>query len=111
MSTKGLKDGGHVIIRCSNCDRPLVDIWRTRPEMNDPRTKKIFEWKFIAECCYCSDKSYVTTVLGGVHIGGYGVTTYEDAETINTREKTSIVETIPMPGREDVTLIKTARCG
>jgi hypothetical protein len=107
---QGLKDGGHIIIRCSNCNKPLADIWRTRPNMKDPRTSKLFEWKFVAECCYCKDKSYITTVSGGVHIGGYGVTTYENKEVLDTSEKTTITETIPMPGREDVTLIKTARC-
>jgi hypothetical protein len=101
-----LQDGGHVIIRCSGCNKPLVDIWRTRPNQIDPRTNKPFEWKFIAECCYCGDKSYLTTVLGGFHIGGYGI---NSADANEAYEKTSIEYQIPMPGREDVTFIKTKR--
>lgn len=108
VEPKGLKDAGHTILRCSGCNKPLVDIWRTRPNQIDPRTHKPFEWKFVAQCCYCNDKSYITTVQGGVHIGGYGVDTHDANEAI---EKTTIVEQLPMPGREeDVILIKTARC-
>jgi hypothetical protein len=102
----GLKDGGHVILRCSKCNKPLADIWRTRPSEVDPRTNKLFEWKFVAECCYCGDKSYITTILGGLHVGGYGVNTKDDNEAY---EKTTVTDRIPMPGRADVTLLKTAK--
>jgi hypothetical protein len=101
-----IKDGGHVIIRCSNCNKPLVDIWRTRPDAKDPATGKTFEFKFVAECCYCKDISYITTVQGVFHIGGYGVNTDDGNEAY---EKTTIIDQLEMPGREDVTLIKTAR--
>jgi hypothetical protein len=53
----GLVDGGHVILKCSNCDKPLVDVLITRP--NDP-----FEWKVVAKCCYCGDKSVEHTIKG-----------------------------------------------
>jgi hypothetical protein len=105
-SEKGLQDGGHVILRCSACNKPLVDIWRTRPNQIDPRTGKAFEWKFVAECCYCGDKSYPTTVLGGFHIGGYGKNTNDNNEAY---EQTTIIDQLPMQGREDVTLVKTAK--
>lgn len=108
LEFKGLQDGGHVIIRCSVCNKPLADIWRTRPEMKDPRTGKAFEWKFVAECCYCGNESYITTVLGGFHIGGYG-TNNITKDIADSTEKTTVIDTIPMLGRPDVTLIKTAR--
>jgi hypothetical protein len=106
IERKGLSDGGHVIIRCSNCKKPLVDIWRTRPNEKDPRTGKPFEWKFIAGCCYCGDKSYIHTILGGFHIGGYGINTNDANEAY---EKTSIEPPEPMKGREDVLFIKTSK--
>jgi hypothetical protein len=102
--SRGLKDGGHVIIRCSNCNKPLVDIWRTRPQEIDPYTNKIFEWKFIAECCYCGDASYPTTVLGGFHMGGYG----EDKPD-ESYEKTSVLYQYEKPEKPNVIFIKTAR--
>jgi hypothetical protein len=109
---QGLKDGGHVIIKCSSCHKPLVDVWRTRPDLKDPRTGKPFEWKIVAACCYCNDKSYITTVLGGFHIGGYGVDVCDPndkRDVIDSVEKTTIVDTTTLENRPDVTYIKTAR--
>lgn len=100
-----VSNGGHVIIRCAHCNKPLADIFRTRPNAQDPRTNKPFEWKFIAECCYCGRQSFMTTVLGGIHIGGYGINTQDGNEAY---EKTTI-ETSLMQGRPDVTYIKTTR--
>ncbi len=61
----GLEDGGHVLLRCSNCDAILMDIWRTRP--HEPDT-----WKVKATCPFCGDCSFVQEIQGGFHIGGYG---------------------------------------
>lgn len=60
----GIKDGGHEIIKCSGCGKSLVDIWITRP-LED------FSEKFIADCPYCGDRSFVVTIEGGFHIGGF----------------------------------------
>jgi hypothetical protein len=104
---KGLEDGGHVIIKCSSCKRPLVDIWCTRPDRIDPRTNQPFLWKFVAHCCYCGGKSYPTEVKGGLHIGGYGINQYDGKELINAQEKTSIIS--QEDGEDNVIFIKTAR--
>lgn len=68
----GLKDGGHTILRCSACDKPIADIWVVKPNAINPHTRKPFEWKCVATCCYCGDKSYPVTVKGRIAHGGYG---------------------------------------
>jgi hypothetical protein len=66
----GLVDGGHFVLKCSNCDKPLVDIWKTRPkETLDGSPVKT---RLQAECCYCGDHSKAEVVIGGFHPGGYG---------------------------------------
>ncbi len=69
-----LKDGGHIYPTCSNCDAILLDIWVTKPNAIDPRTSKPFEWKFMVNCPFCGDHSFLTEVTGAFHIGGYGIT-------------------------------------
>jgi len=69
----GLKDGGHVYLRCSNCNAILMDCWRTQPDAINPRTGKVFTWKIRANCPWCGDQSFSTEVTGVIHIGGYGV--------------------------------------
>lgn len=61
---QGLKDGGHKVISCSSCRKPLVDVWITRP-LED------FSQKVIATCPYCQDRSFLETIEGGFHIGGF----------------------------------------
>jgi len=59
---KGLKDGGHHHIRCSNCNAPLVDVWITRPDED-------VVWSLQFNCVHCEDHSFIQTVKGGFHIG------------------------------------------
>ena len=68
----GLKDGGHVYVRCSACEAILLDVYRTMPNAVNPRTGKVFEWKLQANCPFCGDHSYVTEVTGMFHLGGMG---------------------------------------
>ncbi len=68
----GLEDGGHVIIKCSNCDRGLLDIFITQPRAIDPATNKPFVWNMKAKCCFCGDHSYVKEIKGKFHLSGYG---------------------------------------
>jgi hypothetical protein len=103
----GLRDGGHIILKCANCAKPLVDIWRTRPNEKDPRTDEVISYLVAAECCYCGDKSYVKEIKGGFHVGGYGTTKVNDP-TANIQH-VSIVSQEPYPGREDVILFKTMK--
>lgn len=63
-SPQGLKDAGHHILVCSNCERNLADIW-----VIDPNAQ-ITE-KYWANCPYCGDKSYQQQISGGVAPGGY----------------------------------------
>lgn len=54
---RGLKDGGHQIIKCSACDKPLMDVWITNP-------KETFKWKVKANCPYCGDHSFEKEIQG-----------------------------------------------
>lgn len=44
-------------IKCSNCDKSLLDVVLTREDENQQRTYKV-------HCPYCGDKSFPTTFLG-----------------------------------------------
>lgn len=64
-----LKDGGHVILTCSNCNKQLVDLFIVKPDAKRDDGTDII-WKCQAECCYCSDKSFITEVKGIFRPGG-----------------------------------------
>lgn len=66
VDPEGLSDGGHVYPSCSNCRATLMDIWITRP--HEPE-----KYRIRALCPWCGDTSFVVTVQGGFHQGGYGV--------------------------------------
>lgn len=68
----GLRDGGHVILSCSACGKPLVDIWVVKADAVNPVTGRPFEWKVVALCCYCGDRSFQQTVRGRYALGCYG---------------------------------------
>ena len=76
----GLKDGGHVILACSACQKPLVDIHVTRPDKKKPGTDEVFEWRLRAKCCYCDDYSFISVVCGLFHHGGWGVPNPENLD-------------------------------
>ncbi len=76
----GLRDGGHTIIKCSNCGKELVDVFITKPDAIDPLTGKKFVTKLIAKCCYCGDSSFITEVEGRFHLGGIGIPKIDDEE-------------------------------
>ena len=58
-----LENNEHVIVHCSNCDKPLVDVWVTRSEY--PVKNQIR-----ASCCFCDDDSFIVDVDGAFHLGG-----------------------------------------
>lgn len=64
-SPEGLRDGGHILLSCSNCNAILADVWRTRPHERDI-------WKVRCTCPFCGDKSFSVEIQGGFHLGGYG---------------------------------------
>lgn len=79
ISPEGLKNGGHVILSCSNCYAGLVDFFVTRPGEINARTGKPFNWIIQANCPFCGDKSFTKEINGNGHVGGYG-TPYPDNE-------------------------------
>lgn len=58
-----IKDCGNIILKCSNCNKPLVDLLITDSEAD-------IKWKCVAECCYCGDKSFITEINGMFRPGG-----------------------------------------
>lgn len=71
-----IEDGGHVIVECSDCKAPLLDIWITG------KTDAV-ENQFIAECPHCGDKSYLSSVKGLIYMG---VTDYTHIENVETEK-------------------------
>jgi len=67
--TVAFEDGGEVTFYCSDCDKPLIVIWRTRP--NEELKKKPVEWRIKAKCPYCGDFSFTKKIIGGFHHKGY----------------------------------------
>lgn len=93
----GLSDGGHVIPRCSDCNRPLADIFITQPNARDRRGEP-FRWRVRATCAYGCKKpdgsaqtSFLQEFTGLYHLGGFGVDNPED-ET-DSEMKTAVVDT------------------
>lgn len=71
--SSGLRDAGHVILRCSACGEPLVDVWLTDPDAVNPMTGGPFTWKGKALCCFCGDSSFPVEWKGRYAVGPYGV--------------------------------------
>lgn len=66
-----IQDGGHVIIKCSNCQKPLVDIWLTYKDEDQETT-------VVANCPFCQDKSFQQKISGIFHFGAVdGVYIYD----------------------------------
>lgn len=57
-----VEDGGTLIIKCSNCGTELVEIWKTRPNVQ-------VKTKVVVLCDICGDKSFSKIINGGFHIG------------------------------------------
>jgi hypothetical protein len=90
----GLKDGGHVVLACSDCGAGLMDFWITRPDEEEV-------WKVRATCPFCPPgkdgrpaMSYAKEVRGGYYPAGYGTPHPSDPdETVpsTTWEKFDVV--------------------
>lgn len=78
---EGLSDGKHNYLSCSNCRAILMDVWVTRPHEQ-------FTFKLRASCPWCGDRSFITKIQGGFHMGGYGQQQGDDVE--ETVESTSV---------------------
>jgi hypothetical protein len=76
---EGLRDGGHVYPRCTNCNAILMDLWVNRPHETDV-------WKVRCNCPFCDERpesaslggSFTVEVKGGFASGGYGVRKVDD---------------------------------
>jgi len=97
----GAKYGGNVLLRCSNCNKPLADILITHPNKKIPGTNETFSWDVRAKCCYgCKryddspEYSFIETITGLYHVGGYGVENVNDPGD-------STVETIVVNSTEE----------
>jgi DNA-directed RNA polymerase subunit RPC12/RpoP len=64
---ENLRDGGHTLFTCSNCNAKLMDVWSTRRHEAD-------EWTLQATCPFCNDRSFEKQIKGGFHYGGFGTT-------------------------------------
>ncbi len=65
----------HVVLRCSACNKPLVDVLLTRPSETD-------KWKLKADCPFCGDHSFEEEIVGGFHIAGYGEANEHDLDSV-----------------------------
>ena len=52
-----LTDNGHIYLSCSSCNKKLVDLFIVKKD-------ETLNWKTVAKCCYCGDKSFITEVSG-----------------------------------------------
>lgn len=100
----GLKDGGHVLLRCSNCNKPLCDIFVTQPGKKMPGTNEPFEWRVRARCCYgCKnhegkpETSYIEKIIGLYHLGGHGIPNPANPDDPDD----NIVVTVPVQAIEE----------
>ena len=55
-------DGGTHILKCSACDKELVEIWITKKDLD-------VRFRLRAKCPYCDDYSFSVEVDGGFHLG------------------------------------------
>lgn len=98
-----LKDGGHIILECSNCNKPLVDILVVKPDAKREDGSDIV-WKCQAECCYCKDKSFMTEIKGIFRPGG--IIKIDDKNEDNYE---NIVDLADVQYEDNFVLFKTMR--
>lgn len=79
QTNENLTDGGHIYLRCSNCEAILADIWRTRPYEQEV-------WGVKATCPFCPAKpngkpemSGRIEIQGGISPGSYGTPNPDNA--------------------------------
>lgn len=62
------------IISCSSCDSPLLDLLVNQ-------TGEIIEWKIVAHCPFCQDRSFIKVINGIFSYSGI-----EPSETDSTKK-------------------------
>lgn len=98
-----LKDGGHIFLECSNCNKQLVDIFIVKPDAKK-EDGTLITWRCQAECCYCNDKSFVKEVNGIFRPAGI-IKLNENSEDAYK----NLVDIVDIKYDEDFVLFKTAR--
>lgn len=57
-----IEDGKHEIIRCSACDKDLIEIWIVRPDAP-------LKTEMVVDCPFCGDKSFQKIIRGQYCLG------------------------------------------
>jgi hypothetical protein len=98
-----LKDGGHIFLECSNCNKKLVDIFIVKPDAKKEDGTPI-KWNCQAECCYCNDKSFIKEISGIFRPAGI-IKLNEDSEDAYK----NITDITNIDYDDDFVFFKTAR--
>lgn len=81
-------DGQKKLLKCSNCNEKLVELWVVRPK--DPDVYRVS-----ATCPFCKDKSFAVTIEGGYMVGYTDKVCMSECEhTYNGKDKTMDVNII-----------------
>ena len=62
LDSHQIQSGEKIVLRCSNCNTDLVEVWITRPDAT-------LKTKIRAQCWRCGDSSYEKTINGLFHLG------------------------------------------
>lgn len=73
----------HVIIKCSGCDKELVDCWIIN---DNPNSNSVL----IVHCWKCGDKSFQKIIQGNYYLGSIGDTCMESIDHDPVTNITSI---------------------
>jgi|GEM_PF-4569052 hypothetical protein len=76
-----------IVLECSNCRKSLATIWVIRP------TSKVTS-HIIAHCCFCGDKSFKRSVIGGICIGDTDITSILDFPSDITEKEGHVIQNI-----------------
>lgn len=72
VAEKVVSDGGQYVLKCLNCEAPLLIVWVTRPKANK------YQWNVKCNCPYCQHESEEKTFYGLFHYGPYYDVTNEE---------------------------------
>jgi len=67
-----LEDVDHIIVKCSSCDKALVEIWVVSRDSVDS--------KIVANCPFCGDKSFIYEINGQFLLGHMDDTVIVDTD-------------------------------
>tara|TARA_R110000824_G_scaffold9415_4_gene42130 strand:+ start:25784 stop:26113 length:330 start_codon:yes stop_codon:yes gene_type:complete len=90
-----MSDGGTTTLKCSACNKRLVEIWVTKKELD-------VRFKIRAKCAYCGDYSFSVEVAGGFHLGITEDCTMGEyiSEPVDSREKERLTDSYTITTRK-----------